>query len=168
MSFEFQFEGKVAAAQLGERQAGFSLEVANSKKKVLVEYTKSMRQKQLHSDVEKARSEELAKRANWDLEQAKTRKLERQAKQNDLPADLKRSLVLLDRATGIQEEIRRKLGEIANSDNATDTLRNDIRTLLNRLSALVDQAEGERAAEQIDNLKPRVRQIADRYGAIAK
>jgi HlyD family secretion protein len=76
-------KGYVSKAALTSEQqtlkkARFALEQSQSKKKVLVEYTKHKTIKELQSDVEKARSDELAKKATWDLEVSKEKKLERQ------------------------------------------------------------------------------------------
>jgi beta-lactamase regulating signal transducer with metallopeptidase domain len=59
------------------RKARFALEQAQSKKKVLVDYTKGKTIKELKSEVEKARSDELAKKKAWELEKAKESALER-------------------------------------------------------------------------------------------
>ncbi len=58
--------------------ARISLEKAENKRKVLTKYTKGKTIKQLVSEVEKARSDELAKQATWELEKGKELKLERQ------------------------------------------------------------------------------------------
>jgi HlyD family secretion protein len=62
---------------LSLKKARFQLEQAQSKKKILVDYTRDMNIKVLESEVKKAQSDELAKKATWELEQAKERKLER-------------------------------------------------------------------------------------------
>ncbi len=64
--------------ELTLKKARFALEQAQSKKKVLVEYTKAKTIKELQSEVEKARSDELAKKATWELEDSKEKKLEKQ------------------------------------------------------------------------------------------
>jgi HlyD family secretion protein len=64
--------------ELTLKKAKFALEQAESKKKVLVDYTKGKTIKELKSDVEKARSDELAKNATFELELSKEKKLERQ------------------------------------------------------------------------------------------
>ncbi len=78
-------KGYVSMAQkvseeLTFKKAQFTLEQAQSKRKVLVDYTKGKTIKELESEVEKARSDELAKQATWDLEKTKEAKLERQIK----------------------------------------------------------------------------------------
>jgi len=168
ISLEFGFEAKDLAAQLGERRAGFALEQAESRKKILNGYTKLKRLKELLSDREKAHSDELAKKAAWELEVAESMKLEREAKQNDLPPDLKRSLVLLDGAIAIQEQVRHQLDLVAKQGNITASLQKEVRGLTSQLRALVDEADGERAALQFDNLKPRIRNAADRASAKKK
>jgi len=68
--------------ELNLKRAVFALEQACSKKRVLVEFTKGKTIKELKSEVEKARSDELAKKAAWELEKAKEVKLERQVGQS--------------------------------------------------------------------------------------
>jgi RND family efflux transporter MFP subunit len=64
--------------ELTLKKARFALEQAQSKKKVLVDYTKGKTIKELRSEVEKAKSDELAKKATYALEDSKEKKLERQ------------------------------------------------------------------------------------------
>ncbi len=64
--------------ELSFKKAQFSLEQAQSKRKVLVEYTKERNDMVFQSEVKKALSQELANKASWDLEQSKEKKLERQ------------------------------------------------------------------------------------------
>ncbi len=68
------------SAELALKKAQFSLEQAQSVKKVLVEYTRDKTIKELKSEIDKAGSEELAAKANWSLEVAKEKKLERELK----------------------------------------------------------------------------------------
>ena len=76
----FGDEGSNLSLVLAEKKARFALEQAQSKKKVLVEYTRGKTVKELKSEVEKASSEELAKQATWMLEVAKEKKLGRELK----------------------------------------------------------------------------------------
>ena len=75
--------------ELTLKKARFALEQAQSKKKVLVDYTKGKTIKELKSEVEKARSDELAKKATFELEDSKEKKLERQIANCEIkaPAD---------------------------------------------------------------------------------
>ena len=75
--------------ELTLKKAKFALEQAQSKKKVLVDYTKHKTIKELQSEVEKARSDELAKKATFALEDSKEKKLEKQIANCDIkaPAD---------------------------------------------------------------------------------
>jgi HlyD family secretion protein len=65
-------------AALARLRARYALEIAQGRKKVLLDYTKHKRIKELESAVEKARSEEQAKKAIWALEDSKEKMLERQ------------------------------------------------------------------------------------------
>jgi len=68
--------------ELTLRRAKFALEQAQIKRKVLVDFTKSKTLKELKSEIEKARSNELAKKAAWEREKAKEADLERQVGQS--------------------------------------------------------------------------------------
>jgi len=75
-------KGYVSAATktseaLSHKKAVFSLEQAQSKKKVLEDFVRAKTIKQLRSDVEKARADELAKENAWVLEKVKEIDLER-------------------------------------------------------------------------------------------
>jgi HlyD family secretion protein len=64
--------------ELTFKKSQFAFEQAESKLKVLVQYTKGKTIKELGSEVEKSKSDELAKQATWELEKGKELKLERQ------------------------------------------------------------------------------------------
>jgi len=64
--------------ELTLKKSSFALEQAQSKEKVLIEFTKGKTIKELKSEVEKTRSDELAKKATYDLETGKEKKLEKQ------------------------------------------------------------------------------------------
>jgi len=66
-----------ASEELSLKKAVFALEQAQTKKKVLVDFTKPKTIKELRSEVEKARSNELAKKAAWLREKATEAELER-------------------------------------------------------------------------------------------
>jgi HlyD family secretion protein len=66
------------ADKVALQQKNFAFEQAQMKKKVLEDYSKEKTIKELKSEVEKARSDELAKEATWDLEKSKEAKLRRQ------------------------------------------------------------------------------------------
>jgi HlyD family secretion protein len=64
--------------ELNFKKAQFALEQAQSKKKVLVEYTKAKTIQELKSEVKKARADELDKKAVWKQAEAAEAELERQ------------------------------------------------------------------------------------------
>jgi len=70
--------GQNKSEELSLQQAKFNEEQAQTKKDVLEKYTKEKTIKELKSEVEKTRSDELAKQATWQLEVSKEQKLQRQ------------------------------------------------------------------------------------------
>jgi HlyD family secretion protein len=74
----FVSRAQKVADDLNLQTAKFSLEQGNAKKDVLIKYTKEKTVKELGSEVEKARADELTKKATLDLERARLVKLERQ------------------------------------------------------------------------------------------
>ena len=73
---EFHFSDQVVLAELGARKAVFTVQQLESKLKVLLEYSKPQRIVGLQAEFMKAKSEELSARANWDLEEAKLKRLQ--------------------------------------------------------------------------------------------
>jgi HlyD family secretion protein len=80
-------------AALALLRARYALEIAQGRKKVLRDYTKHKKIKELESAVEKARSEELAKKAIWALEDSKEKMLERQIAHCTIVAPMDGTLV---------------------------------------------------------------------------
>ena len=72
----FVSDAQFTADRFGHEKARFVLEQARTSKDVLLKYTKEKTLKELRSEVEKARSDELAKKRTLDLERAKARALE--------------------------------------------------------------------------------------------
>ena len=66
----FVAESVRVSEELSVKKAAFALEQAVSKKKVLIDYTKPKTIKELKTDVEEARSNELATKAAWELEKS--------------------------------------------------------------------------------------------------
>ncbi len=71
-------EATKVTEELALQRAKFTKEQSQTKRHVLVTYTKGKTIKTLKSDVEKARSDELAKKATWELEVGKESKLRKQ------------------------------------------------------------------------------------------
>lgn len=69
---------KRVIAELQLKKARFALERAQTRRKVLVEYTRGKRIKELKSAEEKQRSEELVKKAKFEHEASRERNVERQ------------------------------------------------------------------------------------------
>jgi hypothetical protein len=168
LSIEYDAEIKVESAAFAERRAKLVLEQAESKKKFLVEYTKPKTITDLRSAVAKARADELATTAALDLENAKVKRLERDAKEKGLPPDMKHVLVLLDQAISIQERIRGMIDQVTRDGNFTEARQKEMQDTMSQLGAIVDEADGTRAGLQFDRLKPRIHRAVSRLGTPRK
>jgi len=145
------------SAQLQEKKAAFGIEQAQSELKVLLEYEKPKRIKELSSDVEKARSNELASKATWELEQGKLKKLEDPSRnQPRLTGEQQRMLALLERAIPIEEQLSAKLDQIEKDRELGESLRKRIADLTAELQGIVEQARAEEASKVLANLKSKI------------
>jgi hypothetical protein len=77
----FPPDGSVISGELNVKKASFALQQALSKKKVLVNFKKDKRVKELKGEVDTARSNEVAKKAAWALEKLKESAIEQQMAQ---------------------------------------------------------------------------------------
>ena len=150
-----------------EKQSSLELEQAESKKKVLLEYTIPKRRMELASEVKKAHSDELAKQATWELRKGQEEAARRESKQKDLPADRKRILAFIDEAIPLEDKIRAKLLEVSQVEELPESKAEEIGRLTHDLAALVDRAESLRDAGDFARLKPRIQQAARQFGAAA-
>jgi HlyD family secretion protein len=80
-------------AELQLKKARFALELAQSRKRVLVDYTSPKRIKELKSAVEKERADELAKKVVWELEESRARRLQQQLAVYTIKAPISGTLV---------------------------------------------------------------------------
>jgi HlyD family secretion protein len=83
----------IKRAELVMLRAQFALEKTQSRRRLLVDYTKPKKIKEFTTAVEKARSLELANRAIWELEASKEKKLEHQIAQCRIVAPIDGKLV---------------------------------------------------------------------------
>jgi HlyD family secretion protein len=75
---DLDLEDRLEAAALAMAREKFALEQATAKKQVLQQYTRGKTTRELQSEVERRRSDELAKEATWTLQRTREEKLERQ------------------------------------------------------------------------------------------
>ena len=159
MSQEWRFEAGIVSAQLEERKARFMVEQAESKLKVLREYSIPVNSKHLTADVEKARSEELARKAKWELEQSKLLRMQQALSAPPRLTDQqKRMLTILDAAIPIEEQLSKKLAECEKAGDANESLRNEITALAGRLVAIVEEGRDAEADAALAKLSRNLRQ----------
>ncbi len=150
-------------------------------------FAKSIRTHQLRAETEAARAEELARRAAYDGELAKERRLAAvagkdgsgrpearqmrsslfrllRAPSGTLPsppsADQKHAVALLGQAISLEEQIRGRLTQLSADGKLDSSRQNAIRTLVRQLQAINDDAEAERSALQLSRLRPRIHREA--------
>lgn len=166
LALRWRFESGELVAQLQKKKAGFVLEQAQSKSKVLLEYEKRKNEQELGSAVATAQSNELAGQATWELEQSKLIRLRRMQdpamRRGQLTDQRKRILSLLDRAIPIEEQLSARLDQIKEDGQPGDSLRQEITDLTRQLEGIVDQAQRTEAAAALGRLKSRLRRAAGR------
>ena len=164
---EYSFEDRVLVAQLEERRAEFAIEQAASKLKVLNEFTRPKTIKELKSEVEKARSVELAKRVEMEIAQGKLAHLEGMIPKPGLPVAEQKLLALLERGVGLDDAVSTKLDELLKNGKPDHELLKNIQNLTNELERVLEQAEAACAVAQLEKIKRPIREAAREYlGAV--
>jgi hypothetical protein len=165
---EFTFADIQLNAQRRLPKSERALAQVQFKLKALVEYTKPKRIKELRSEVERAKFDELAKRAAWEFEQSKVKVLEQAIKAQDLASGKtqvrdsldRQALASLDRAVSVEGKLRSKLDGVTKNGKPDDALQKETQDLANQLQALIDQAEFERSAAEFDEWNARIHAAA--------
>ncbi len=98
----------------------------------------------------------------------KVKRLEREPAEMGLPPDVKHVLVLLDQAISLQERIRGMIEQVTREGKLTESRQKEMQDSTSQLRAIVEEADGARAALQFDKLKPWIHQEARRLGARKK
>lgn len=163
LAAEWQYETAELSAQLQQKKARFTLETVQSKLKVLLGYTHEKTEKDLKANIEMSRSDELMRRASWELEQSKLKKMQDPPRsQRRLDGDRKRILALLDRAIAIEEPLSARLDQVNAGNEPDDASRKAITDGTHQLREIVDLAQGEADAAALARLKSRLRSAAAR------
>jgi hypothetical protein len=160
VAVEYSYEDNALNAQRREPKARLAMEQAQFKLKLLREYTKPRTIKQLQAEVEKLRADEFAKKAVWESEKSKDRRLEERIASTARSESAARGLDALNRAFGIDEKIRVETGKIAKNGAIDQALAKIIAGLLDEFEGVVDQVEAEAAAARVDRLKAAIKQVS--------
>jgi hypothetical protein len=127
-----------------------------------------VRTREIQADVERARAEELARRATWEEAKEKVHRLEVEAKEQDPPPNLKRVVILLDQAASLEEQVQARLAQVSGEKTLAEPVRKDLQDLISQLRAIVEETAREWIAIQFDKLKPQIHRAARRLGARQK
>ncbi len=153
-----QFEARVKTAELSRRKAELQLEMAKSKLNVLRNYEKPKRLSELRADVEKARSDELAKEQTVQLEKTKLAMLKKQAEGIKPPAKFQPILLLLAESIRLDGQIREKLTKLepeddrpgAGSHKEIEELGRTLETKMNEAARLFEDLKFSELASDIN------------------
>jgi hypothetical protein len=144
-------------AQLQEKKCTFSLEQAESQKKVLIEYTKSKKTEELKSEAKMANSVELRKQAELLIGKGRLEQRQKAATAATVRTDAeKRILALLDRAVPIEEQIQARLRQFQKDADHNDAAEKEVLGLMDQLGSIIDEAEAVKAAADFARVKPRL------------
>jgi hypothetical protein len=169
LAYQYRYEDRIVEAEREPLRLRPELEKVKTKLKLLVDYVGPKRIKELQAAVEKARTDELAKRAKWEAEQHKLTKLREAAKQEPEPVHEWRALKRLDEAIAIEEQLSAKLDQVQKDGEPGDLLVKEIAELTNRLQSAVESARQEQAAGAWARVKRLVQDAANETaGAQAK
>jgi hypothetical protein len=148
---QYDLEARRLIAELEEKKAGFAIEQAESKLKILKEYEKEKRTKELQAEIERSRSDEL--RAKAEIGQAEA-ELKRSRRPKPEPSESqKQALALLEQAFAFDETIQGKLAQLAKNGKIDAGLQKEIADSTNQLEATLDRAEADSAIARFDALK---------------
>jgi hypothetical protein len=169
LATEYNIEDRIVEYSLREPRKRLESEKAQSKLDVFRQFAKAKRVKELQSEVEKARCEELAKRLLWERERSKLKKLHEARQRQDRAIHQERLRTLLGRAIAIAEQLKSSVDQADKVGEPGEQLRKEIADSADQLETLVEQARAEAAAAKWAKLKPKVHAAAVRYlGAQAK
>lgn len=143
------------------QKASLDIQMAMSKKKVLAEYTKTQRTRDLEAQLPRARAEERSRKAEMELGRRRLERLQKAAKDGPDRTDVeKRILALIERALPLEERIQAGLERLAKETHPAESADGEIRGLTEELEALIDEAEAIKAADDFNRVKERLKKAA--------
>ena len=157
IALEYTYEDNIGDFERQHARAMLPLEMAQSKLKILRDYTKEKTIKELKSGVEKAHSSELAAKAGWEVAQAELARIKTTLKSATAKASTGQLLSLLDRAFTLDEMIRAELGQLQKNETVDAGRGKAIEDLVSDLEAVVDRADKGYAGARVDELKGAIR-----------
>jgi hypothetical protein len=159
----WQLEVSEAIARNELKRAQFALELAESNLKVFREFKYKQDLLNLRSRFEKARSNELAMKASWELEVSRLKVLERwgdsKARRLPISDERKRALELLSRAIPLEEKLSARLDQIKNDGGATEANSKEIAGSIDDLRQILERARDATQASEMVQLRAKLHRI---------
>jgi hypothetical protein len=138
----FQCQNMVKATALAKRKAELELEQARIKLKLLREFEQPKRLRELRSEVERARADELRKKQERQLEEDKLSRMKQDAAKPSGQARFNPILKALAEAARLEGEVRTKLADLTPSEQPSqEERRKEISALDDALEAKLREAE---------------------------
>ncbi len=162
---EYAYEDRVLESERREPVAQRAVEKARSKLKILQEYTHPKRVKELQANAEKAKADELATRAQLELEKSKLKKMREPTPSRELSIHEQRILTLLDQAIPIEERLQAKLAQAEADQDPGDALRKEVSDLTSQFRRPIERALAEEAAANWERLKPDIHRAASQIAS---
>jgi hypothetical protein len=160
----YSYEDNVIDAARREPKAKLAVAQAEAKLKKLRQYTKPITIKKLQSEVEKARADELTKKAVFQLEKAKADRLDARIGRSEKEEPNGLPVAPLTQAFSIDEKIRAELGAIQKNRALDEGHIKTITALITQLEGLVDQAEADVVKATVDRMRASIHDAAVRVG----
>lgn len=154
-------EVEKATAELELKKSEILLEAYGQKKEVLNKYTKEFVTKNLESDLKKAHSEELSATVELDLARGKLARAEKAAAAGR-PTDRASAqiLTLIERALPIEEKLQAGLAQFRKDGGLGESQIREMRGWSDDLTALIEEAEVVKAADELARVKPQLKKSA--------
>ncbi len=153
---ENNYTFRVTTAQFEERRAEAAVVEAEVKKNGFLHPRWKQRLRDLRAEIEKARAEELAKQASWELAKGRLDQAKKSLKRAGLTEVQRYLLALVQQAFPIQDAIEAKRDQLAGGGKPDESLQTALRDLTNQLESLGEQVGLEQAGARFANLKPQV------------
>ncbi len=154
-------EVEKATAELELKKSEMLLEAYGQKKEVLNKYTKEFVTKNLESDLKKAHSEELSATVELELTRGKLARAEKAAAAGR-PTDgaSAQILALIERALPIEEKLQAGLAQFRKDGGLGESQIRELRGWSDDLTALIEEAEVVKAADELARVKPQLKKSA--------
>ena len=164
----YLYEDHVLETLAREPKAKLALEQAQTKLKILREYTRPKMMKELQAAVLKAQVDELTKKADWEREKAKLDRVVAGNRGGQVQLAAAQPLSDLKRASAAEEKVRAGMTELRKAGAFDADRGKGLEAIVKELEGLVDETEVGLGMIRVDRLRKALDAAAGRPGGGAK